>query len=152
MALLQHIDKGGRPRSRETVLASKPNRAPINGARDVLKVDGLPRGLISRWVNDSGDRILRFREAGYEFVTTKGILVGERTAEQNPEMGESIGSIVCKRVGQEDGIPIMAYLMAIEEEFYAEDQKKKQDRLLRKERDISQPSKEQGQYGSVKFS
>lgn len=152
MALLQHIDKGGRPRSRETVLASRPNRTPIHGARDVLKVEGVPRGLHTRWVNDVDDRILRFREAGYEFVTSKGILVGDRTVEQTPEAESNIGSVVCKRVGHVEGRPLMAYLMAIEEEFFEEDQKRKQDKITRKEQGITQPNREEGQYGKVTFS
>lgn len=145
MAIIKHTDRGGRPRNRDTILSSKPHRKPLSGARDVLTVDGVPRGYVPRWVNDTGDRILRFLEAGWEFLTTKGVTVGEKTVDQDPE--GNIGSVVSKRVGSRDGQPLYAYLMVIEEEFYEEDQKEKYKVVDKTEAAIKAPK--EGQYGSV---
>lgn len=152
MPSIRYIDKGGRPRTRETILASRPHRKPLSGARDVLAVNGVPRGLHTRWVNDIDDRILRFQEAGYDFITDKGVTVGTKTVDQNPDTEEDIGSVVCRRVGTRDGQPLTAYLMAIEEEFYEEDCKRKYDHLDRTQKALTTIDPAQGQYGAISIS
>lgn len=150
MAIIHQTPKsGGRPRHKDTILSSRPNRKPLSGARDVMTVTGVPRGLHARWVNDVRDRIQRFKEAGYEFLTDTGITVGETTIDQESAAEKGIGSIVSQRVGHDEGGPIYAYLMAIEEEFYEEDCKRKNQSIDRQEESLRQPK--EGLYGSVQI-
>lgn len=149
MAVLNYVNTGGRPKHRDTILATRPNRKPLDGPNDILTVHNVPRGLTPRWVNDEGDRIYRFQEAGYEFLTSKGVMVGDRNVDQVEEADKN-GSVVFKRVGMRDGQPLYAYLMAIEEEFYEEDQKRKYNKIDKVERDLKIPQK--GMYGDIQIS
>lgn len=147
MPVIIHKDKGGRRPTRENVLASKPNRKRLNGAHDVLAVTGIPRGYVGRWVNDEKDRIYRFLEAGWEFLTSHGVVIGDRTIDTSTEEGKSQGSVVSRRVGMTpEGRPLEAFLLVIEEEFYEDDQRLKQKRIDRAAKAIDNPDPAQGQY------
>ena len=56
--------------TRETREAqARPKRISVNQQRDRLNVLGLDtKSFYYRWVNDVEDRILTFKNAGYEFV------------------------------------------------------------------------------------
>ena len=99
-----------------------------------------------RWVNDTEDRLLRFTEAGWEFVTDKNLTVGEPTVNASKETG----SVVVKRVGGDRE----AYLMCIDKEWYDEDQAAKSQAVDDQERAMYAQlnSSQDGRYGSVKRS
>ncbi len=120
----------------------RPVRVPL-GTRSVLtapKREGYER----RFVNEDGDRVSDFQAAGYEIVRDK-VQVGD------PKAGKAtqIGSAVNPSVG--DGKK--AVLMEIKEEFYEEDQKRKQDEILVGERDMKRQlnSGADGTYGGVQI-
>lgn len=145
-------NKGGRPRSREAVLASKPKRKPLSGGRDILTVENLNPEFRYVWANDfdHGMNLHRFEEAGYEYVTSKGVIVGHRTVDMSEE-AEDHGSVVQRRVGTtENGEPLMAYLMAIEKEFFEEDQKNK-DKYNREIENSLRANPNHGQYGNIEI-
>ena len=52
-----------------TPKVQRPRRTSINGVRNVLSVTGTEPGFVYRFVNDTGDRVAQFQEAGYEIVT-----------------------------------------------------------------------------------
>jgi hypothetical protein len=82
------------------------------------------KGKRMRWINDTADgRVQRAEDGGYGFVTADGT---ERIGEGqngNSDLGSRISRIVGTK---EDGTPLRAYLMAIDEEYYQEDQAAKQ--------------------------
>ena len=146
MAVIIHRDKGGRRPNRENILATKPNRRRLNGANDVMTVAGVPRGFVARWVNDEKDRLYKYQQAGWEFLTDKGITVGDRTIDSANSETDN-GNLVTLRVGMgRDGRPVEAYLMVIEEEFYEEDQAYKQRQIDRTVAAIDRPDTTKGQY------
>lgn len=104
-------------RTRET---RSNTRTPVSGNRDVLNASGIPEGMVGRWVNDedSSYRIQKFQKAGYEFVTSDGVTVGDRSANST----NGIGSVVSRPVGGGK----TAYLMAQRKDWYEEDQSAKQ--------------------------
>jgi hypothetical protein len=98
---------------RETKEARKA-RVPLTGQRLKLAVPKRD-GFYQRWVNDSGDRIREFKDAGYEFVNDATTV----SAAKEDQIGERVHKVVGTR---EDGSPLKAYLMEQTEENYAEDQ------------------------------
>lgn len=79
-------------------------------------------GKIPRWINDSDDRIRLAQEGGYSFVETDNIDIGDKAEKQEDRRRTR------KLVGKhKDGTPKYAYLMAIDKEFYDEDQREKED-------------------------
>ena len=126
----------GRPRKE-----NRPKRVPISGNRNILTVSGIPKGYMGRWVNDVDNSIDKFKAAGYEFVTDKNVVVGDRTINS----GNDVGSIVTKNVGG----GVVAYLMAQRKEYYEEDQAAKANSIAETEAAITR--KKEGQYGSIKL-
>lgn len=119
-----------RPRTRhieeETVegIDARPKRVPVSGNRDILAVKNVPEGKVARWVNDVGDRCIKFRQGGWEFVTDKGLTVGEKTVES----ASATGSVISRLVGtKQNNEPLIAYLMVIDKDWYNEDQLRKQE-------------------------
>lgn len=108
----------------EEGIDTRPKRVPISGNRDILAVRNIPEGKVGRWVNDVGDRCIRFRQGGWEFVTDKGIEVGEKTVESSSATGSTISKLVGTKNNNE---PLHAYLMVIAREWYDEDQTRKQE-------------------------
>lgn len=95
--------------------ADRPVRAkriPFGAARSKLGVTMSVPGYHLHWVNDAAGRVAEAQAGGYTFVEPK-------------EVGDAASGTQVKRlVGtQEDGSALYAYLMKIEDEFYAEDQK-----------------------------
>lgn len=125
---------------------ARPTRIPVGANRDVLTVEGIPDGKVARWVNDSEGRIQKFLEGGYEFVTEDGITVGTRTIDNN-ELRKKGGSVKSKPMGQ----GITAYLMAIDKDFYTEDQGVKASEIAENESDMFRKlnSGSDGTYGEV---
>lgn len=118
----------------------RPVRVPL-GTRNVLKPPNR-KGFVRRIVNDEPGRIQQFEAAGYRIVQ-KNIPVAD------PKIGKGLdpGSITKLSVGGET----KAVLMEIKEEYYKEDQKAKQDKILLAENDMKRKLNERGTgtYGGV---
>lgn len=124
--------------------ASAPakRRTPING-RNVLTVEGKEPGYVYRIVNDTGDRVQQFLEAGYELVDAKSVRVGDRRVDKVT----SEGSKAQVSVGGGD----KAIVMRIKEEWYKEDQTAKQEHVNRLEETIKQTAGK-ADYGKLTIS
>lgn len=118
----------------------RPSRTPI-GKRNVLTVNGKDENYVYRVVNDKGDRIAMFEDAGYELVEAAEVRVGDKRVER----GSAIGSKAEVSVGQGD----KAFIMRIAREFYEEDQAAKEQHLKLQEEAIKQEALKNSDYGSV---
>lgn len=120
------------PRGRTT-------RTPI-AQRNVLTVKGKEPGYVYRIVNDSGDRVQMFEDAGYEIVNAADVTVGDKRVQKATSMGTKAEV----SVGQGE----KALVMRIKEDWYKEDQLAKEQRL----RDLESTMKKQalnGTYGKI---
>ena len=116
----------------------RPKRTPI-GTRQILSVTGKDDDFHYRIVNDTGDRIAQFTEAGYELVDAASHRIGDkRVNAASPE-----GSKAQVSVGKGD----KAFLMRIPKEWYKEDQTLKQEEVNRQEQAIKQNPG--GDYGKL---
>ena len=78
-------------------------------------------GRVPRWINDIDNRIAEAQAGGYEFIEGE-VKTGDAGKAADPDRR------VRKLVGRnKDGSPRFAYLMAINEDFYKEDQAKKEE-------------------------
>lgn len=120
--------------------SARVKRTPISG-RNVLTVTGKEPGYTYRIVNDAGDRIQQFLDAGYELVEASAVQVGDRRINAaTPE-----GSKAQVSVGKGD----KAYVMRIRDEWYQEDQSAKQAHVNELEQSIKRvPGAD---YGSVEI-
>ena len=124
----------------------KPKKRIPIGTRNVLTFQkkDLDPNYVYRVVNDQGDRIRMFRDAGWEVVEKRGGMeIGD------PDVGASsqLGSLVMKSVGQDQ----IGYLMKIKKEYYDEDQEAKADKVRQMESDLRLEEKKPGRYGGVKI-
>lgn len=106
--------------------AERRQRIPFGAPKRKLSLDQATaerlQGKVPRWITDKDGRISAAQAGGYEFVTAEG---GEKVGDSG--VTESGGSHIRKLVGKhEDGSPQYAYLMAIDKEFYDEDQRAKE--------------------------
>ena len=118
-------------------------RIPL-GTRNILTAPKKP-GFVRRFVNDTGDRVQQFKDAGYSIVE-EDIKVGD------PKIGRSdkLGSTVDVHVGGST----RAVLMEIPEKYYFEDKKVAQDKITAVENEIRRSSKEPGKdglHGAIQF-
>jgi len=95
----------------------RTQRVPV-GSRMVLTVAGKDPSYEYRIINDSGDRVQEFLEAGYELVDNDSVRVGDKRV--NAASAE--GSKAQLSVGQGQ----KAFVVRIKKEWYEEDQMKKQ--------------------------
>lgn len=118
--------------TRETLVKSpaRPKRTPING-RNVLTVQGKDPNYVYRIVNDVGDRIAMFKEAGYELVDDKDVKVGDRRVNSATSEGSKAQVSVDKEGTK-------AFVMRIPADWYKEDQEAKQAHVNELERTIKQ--------------
>lgn len=129
--------------SRTPVGASaRPKRTPISG-RNVLTVQGKEPGYEYRIVNDSGDRIEMFKDAGWELVDSKAVTVGDRRVDRTTSEGSKAQVSV--------GGGTKAFVMRIPKEYYDEDQKAKADRIKALEDTMKQQALSGSDYGSLKI-
>lgn len=110
-------------------------RIPL-GTRNVLTAPQRP-GFVRRFVNDKGDRIQRFKDAGYSIVED-AIIVGDDKIGKPTQVGSGVSS-------QGDGQ--RKVLMEIPEKYYLEDKKMKQDKITSVENEIKRNSKNPGPDG-----
>ena len=121
---------------------TRPRRIPVSSNRDILTVKRIPKDKVSRWVNDKEDRLFKFLQGGWEFVTDEGTVVGEKTVDAS----RGVGTVVHRQVGG----GVTAYLMVIDRELYEEDQLAKQDNVDEKEADLYREMKSKNYYGDIK--
>ena len=96
---------------------SRVTRTPI-GKRNVLSVAGKDPNRVYRIINDSGDRVQAFLDAGYRVELDKAVSVGDKRVNKT----SSVGSSSQLSVGQGQ----TALVVSIERELYDEDQAAKQ--------------------------
>ena len=124
----------------QTATSDRPKRVPINGARDILTVKGIPEDLHPCWVNE--DNVQRFVDAGYGFWNGKSI-VGDNKVDSNSGLTSGVMS---KNVGN----GVTAYLMVIPKALYDEDQKSVQQDVSAKEAILFRSQKQaDGRYGDI---
>ena len=124
---------------------NRPKRIPVSGAaRNILTIDNQDENFVYRWVNDQDQRIRRFQQAGYEFVSDD-VQVGD-----GPRAGEASTQGV--NVAKEVGLGTVSYLMRIPKEFYLEDQAAKHDQVRATEESIYQDMKNRGFTGKIEKS
>lgn len=105
----------------------RQERVPFGVPKLSMSIDGetaeklKSEGMVPRWINDVGGRIIEAMRGGYRFVDPNGVCIGD--ARERPDSDR----VIRKRVGTDDGKPVFAYLMAIPEAFYREDQAKKEE-------------------------
>lgn len=111
------------------------------GQRNVLTVSGKDENYEYRVVNDKGDRIAMFEDAGYELVDASEVRVGDKRITRT----SPTGSKAEVSVGQGD----KAFVMRIKKEWYKEDQEAKEFQLKKQEEAIKQEALKNADYGSV---
>lgn len=116
-------------------------RTPV-GRRNVLTLSGKEPGFEYRFVNDTGDRVQQFLDAGYEFVETKDVQVGDTRIGRPTGEGTSAQASV--------GGGMKAYAMRIREDWYAEDQAAKQAHIKALE-DATKEKALDGTYGKLEI-
>ena len=111
-------------------------RVPL-GTRNILTAPKKP-GFVRRFVNDKGDRIESFKDAGWNAVD-EDVQVGD------PKVGKasSMGSLANPHVGGGQ----RAVLMEIPEEIYNEDRAASQAKITQVENEIKRNSKTLGKDG-----
>lgn len=120
---------------------ARVSRTPI-ASRNVLSVANKDPSYEYRIVNDTGDRIAAFEDAGWEIEEASAVRVGDKRVERaTPEGSKAQVSV---------GGGFKAYVMSIEKELYEEDQEAKLERVRAIEESIKNPSGTD--YGGVKIS
>lgn len=122
--------------------AGRVSRTPI-GRRNILTVKGKDPNYVYRVVNDTGDRIQAFLEAGYELVKDQEVRVGDKRVDKT----SAEGSISQISVGQ----GVKAYVMRIKKEWYDEDQLAKQ-RYINEVEAATKAKALDGNYGNLEIS
>ena len=123
------------------VKTDQPRKRIPLGTRNILTAPKNP-GFVRRFVNDKGDRIQQFINAGYS-VVKEDIKVGDPKIGKPNQLGNSVSA---QRDGQRK------VLMEIPEEYYNEDYKAKQDNILKVENELrrnSVSSAPDGLHGKV---
>lgn len=140
--------------TRETREAqARPKRISVNQQRDRLNVLGLDtKSFYYRWVNDVEDRILTFKNAGYEFVNKS-----EAKNLGDPTVDASAGTETRIRKGVGGGK--VAYLMKLPLEWKKEYDAEKEAEILETERamrrfkqDTGHSMSQEADYGHVELS
>jgi len=126
---------------KQSVVEKRVHRKPLHqqGPQNILGEKD--PNFHYRIVNDTGNRIEAFQQAGYELVTDDDIIVGDSRVSSAGDLGSS------KRIISGDGNT--AYLMRIPLEYYQEDQKAKEEKIKDQERSMKDESS-QGLYGNIK--
>jgi hypothetical protein len=130
---------------------ARPQRVSVAAQRDKLNVLGLDtKNFYYRWVNDVDDRLLIFRNAGYEFVNKS-----EVKASGDPTIDTSKGTDSRLRKGVGGGL--VAYLMKLPLEIKKEYDAEKDADILETERAMtriksaanSHSAAQEADYGSL---
>ena len=121
--------------------SERVRRSPINGTRNRLNVRGKEPGYVYRIVNDIDDRIKTFQEMGYEIVTDSAVSVGDKRVDTATQEGSPIKVSV--------GQGIQAFVMRQRNDWYEEDQAKKQAHIDELEQTTKRDADKEGFYGKV---
>ena len=122
--------------------SGRTQRVPV-GTRNVLTVMGKDPNYEYRIINDSGDRVQEFMDAGYELVEKESVRVGDKRV--NSATAE--GTVAQLSVGQGQ----KGYVVRIKKEWYDEDQAKKQRRVNELE-SATKAKALDGTYGKLELS
>jgi hypothetical protein len=118
----------------------RPKRVPL-GTRNVLRYPKR-KGFVRRVVNDVDDRVQRFQQAGYEIVQKKDLPSGDPRAGDASQMGMPVSKSV--------GNGVKGVLMEIKEEWYREDNDRKQVDISGQESSMRQnKGGVEGAYGDI---
>lgn len=132
--------------SKEEAISKPPvgrvSRTPI-GRRNILTVKGKDPNYVYRVVNDTGDRVQAFLDAGYELVKDQEVRVGDKRVDRT----SAEGSISQLAVGQ----GVKAFVMRIKKEWYDEDQNSKQ-RYINEVEAATKAKALDGNYGNLEIS
>ena len=114
-------------------------RIPL-GTRNVLTAPKRD-GFVRRFVNDKGDRVQRFKDAGY-LIVEDNIQVGD------PKIGrpEQLGSNVSVPLS---GVNQRVILMEIPDKYHKEDYDAAQNKITAQENEMKRNSMSQGKDGLV---
>ena len=142
----------GRPRknvdNRAEEVSGRPRqRVPVSGNRDILTIEGKDPDYVYRFILDGsedGQRIQKFKAAGYDLVSSDGHSVGQDMVYKT----NNVGSIIRVPAGNSK----FYYCVRIRKEWYKEDQSLKQGEILDREKAITRTDSENGQYGNIKLS
>lgn len=119
-------------------------RQPIR-ARGRLNVNGKDPNYVYRFVNDIGDRVQMFQEAGYELVDKSDHKIGDNRLDiASPDGTHAKVSVGISPKGEAQ----RAYLMRIKREWYEEDQEAKQAEIRQVQEQIKNPNID-GTYGKI---
>jgi hypothetical protein len=121
---------------------TRVSRTPV-GQRNVLTVLGKDPEYEYRIVNDTGDRIAAFQDAGYTIVEADAVRVGDKRVGRATSEGTS-AQVSVGTTAQGQGQK--AFVMKIPKAFYNEDQAVKLQKIKQLEETIKQPS---GDYGKI---
>lgn len=121
--------------------SARPTRTPVAG-RNVLTVKGKEPGFEYRIVNDSGDRIEMFKDAGWELVDSKDVTVGDRRIDRTTAEGSKAQVSV--------GGGTKAFVMRIPTEYYKEDQEAKNKRIDALEESMKKQALSGSDFGELK--
>lgn len=137
--------------------AQRRQRVPFAQPRRKLGVQWVDanaaKQFVARWFNDTGDRLVRAKQAGYEFVNSKEVLgIGDPDVDSG---NTAVDSRVSRHVGLDaNNQPVRAYLMKIDKDLYQEDQDAKEERNVRTDQQIKDGTAGgagvENSYGSVK--
>lgn len=132
--------------TKESIVKSPSGRVKraSQAAKGPLSVRGKEPGFVYRIVTDRDDRVLEFKEGGYELVHDKDVAIGDKRV--NTPAAE--GSVKMFPVGG----GMKGVLMRIREDWYAEDQREKEKQIITQEASIKQQAAEAGLDGFIKSS
>lgn len=132
--------------SRESVAKSpasgRVRRTPIGG-RNVLSVQGKDDNFVYRFVNDTGDRVQMFKEAGWEPVLASDVRIGDRRVDSATPEGSIAQASISRQTHEK------AIVMRIPKDWYEEDQRAKQARVDELERSTKQQALSTNDYGKL---
>ena len=120
----------------------RTQRVPV-GTRNVLTVADKDVNYEYRIINDSGDRVQEFLDAGYELVAKDSV----RVCDKRVNSAASEGSLAHLSVGQGQ----KAFVVRIKKEWYEEDQAKKQAKVNEME-NATKAKALDGTYGKLEIS
>jgi len=121
-------------------VGTRVKRTPV-GQRNILSVTGKEEGYVYRIVNDSGDRVQQFVDAGYELVDANAVRIGDKRV--NAASAEGSKAQVSVGKGEK------AFVMRIKQEWYDEDQATKQAEIDRLEQTIKNKATGSADYGNL---
>jgi len=124
--------------------SGRVKRQPVS-ARGRLNVSGKDPNYEYRFVNDIGDRIEIFQQAGYELVDKSEHRIGDSRL----DISKGDGTHASVSVGvKPNGEGQKAYLMRIKKEWYEEDQAKKLEDIQAFQEALKKPNID-GAYGEI---